>query len=69
MLIFNYLDFDSKGYISYDNFTRLSPERRSGNDPAHEMIKEYKETGELAYNFGKKPAKSPSRAQAQRVKD
>lgn len=68
-LIFNYLDQDSKGYISYDDFTRLAPERRSGADPAAEMIKEYKENGQLSYNFGKKPAKSPSRAQAARTKE
>ena len=68
-LIFNFLDKDHKGYISYEDFTTLSPERRAGTDPAAAMIKEYKETGELSYNFGKKPAKSPSRAHAHRQKD
>ena len=68
-MIFNYLDSDGKGYISYEDFTKLCPERRSGTDPAAAMIKEYKEKGELVYNFGKKQSKSPSRAQAQRMKE
>ena len=33
------------------------------------MLREYRETGKLQYNFGKKQAKSPSRALAQRQAD
>lgn len=63
-MIFNYLDSNGKGYISYDDFTRLCPERRSDKDPAAAMIKEYKEKGELTYNCGKKQVKSLARTQA-----
>ena len=68
-MIFDYLDSNNKGYISYEDFTMMSPERRLSMDPAADIIKEFKEKGELSYKFGKKQARSPSRTQAERVKD
>lgn len=67
--IFNYLDKDKKGYIDYNDFCGLVDERRANIDPAASMLQEFKEKGTLSYQFGKKQVKSPSRAQAQRVKD
>lgn len=51
-----------KGYIDYNDFCGLCDERRNNIDPASAMIKEFKEKGKFKYNFGKKQAKSPSRA-------
>ena len=47
MLIFNYLDKGTKGYINYQDFTGLAEESRNGIDPAAEMLREYRETGKL----------------------
>ena len=54
LLIFNYLDSDGKGYMTYDDFCNLSDERRNNLDPGTIMIKQYKEHGNFPYNFGKK---------------
>lgn len=67
LMVFNYLDSDKKGYIDYNDFCGMCEERRNNMDPAAAMLKEYKEKGQLKYSFGKKQAKSPSRAQAQRM--
>ena len=41
LLIFNYLDSDGKGYMTYDDFCNLSDERRNNLDPGTIMIKQY----------------------------
>lgn len=67
LLIFNYLDKTNKGYIDYNDFCGLSEERRNNIDPAALMLQEYKETGKIQYNFGKKQARSPSRQHAHKL--
>ena len=67
LLIFNYLDKAGKGFIDYNDFCNLSEERRNNIDPATLMLQEYKETGKIQYNFGKRQSKSPSRQNAQRL--
>jgi len=54
LFVFNYLDSDGKGYMTYDDFCNLSDERRNNLDPGTIMIKQYKEHGNFPYNFGKK---------------
>lgn len=67
LLIFNYLDKTSKGFIDYNDFCGLSEERRNNIDPAAMMLQEYKETGKIQYNFGKRQTRSPSRQNAHKL--
>lgn len=39
---FDYLDRDKNGYITYSEFCGLSSERRNDQDPATEMLNNYK---------------------------
>ena len=67
-MVFQHLDKESKGFVTYQDFCNLSDERRMNIDPASQMLQDYQKTGTMVNYTGKNATRSPSRKEFERVK-
>lgn len=59
LLVFNNLDQERKGFITYHDFCNLSDERRMNLDPATAMLEQYKEHGKVLTKTGLRQSPQP----------